>query len=354
MQRAIECTTAVSRHALGAGPAIADSTQVVDGGYHPQLATLAKAPPRGDTWLHEIKFDGYRISCRIRNGRPTLISRSGKNWTHAFPEIAAAAARLGVRDALIDGEVAVVPPDGRTSFQGLQHALKDEPPSPGRQRPGSGRASLVYFVFDLLRLEGAHLDRLPLDTRKTRLRTLVGRRQHARIRYAEHIEGRGQACFEEARRLGLEGIVSKRRDLLHCAGRRGGWVKTKCLLRQEFVIGGFTDPKGMRADLDALVIGYYDRATLVFSGKVGTGFTHADALDLRRRLDAVAQASSPFDPLPLGRLGHPAHWVKPTLICEVAFTAWTADGRIRHPSFQGLRTDKKPREVIREQSAKLF
>ena len=228
----------------------------MDSGYHPQLATLVTEPPRGDTWLHEIKFDGYRIGCRILNGRATLISRNGKDWTHAFPDIGDAAVRLGVRDALIDGEVAVLLPDGRTSFQRLQQAVAGQ----------DARASLVYFVFDLLRLEGERLDRLPLEERKARLRTLVRRRKSGRIRYTDHVEGHGGAFFEQASRLGLEGIISKRRDLPYRGGRHPGWVKTKCRLRQEFVIGGFTDPAGTRAGLGALVIGYYESDRLVYFG----------------------------------------------------------------------------------------
>ena len=314
----------------------------MDSEYHPQLATLVAAPPRGDRWLHEIKFDGYRIGCRILNGRATLISRNGKDWTHAFSDIGDAAARLGVSDALIDGEVAVVLPDGRTSFQHLQQAVA------GRD----ARASLVYFVFDLLRIEGERLDRLPLEERKARLRTLVRRRKSGRIRYADHVEGHGGTFFEQACRHGLEGIISKRRDLPYRGGRHGGWVKTKCSLRQEFVIGGFTDPAGTRAGLGALVIGCYEGDRLVYSGKVGTGFTQEIALDLRRRLDAMARTLSPFDPPPPGALGRNARWVTPALVCEVVFTEWTGDGKIRHPSFQGLRTDKKPREVVRERSVR--
>lgn len=311
---------------------------IVDSGYRPQLATLVTEPPHGDAWLHEIKFDGYRIGCRVLSGRATLISRSGKDWTHAFPEIGKAAVRLGVRDALFDGEVAVVLPDGRTSFQHLQQAIAGQ----------GSRASLVYFVFDLLRLDGERLDRLPLEKRKARLRSLVRRRKSGRVRYVDHVEGQGRAFFEQACRLGLEGIVSKRRDLPYRAGRRDGWVKTRCTLHQEFVIGGFTDPAGLRAGLGALVIGCYEGDRLVCSGKVGTGFTQEIALDLRRRLDAMAQTSSPFDPPPPGGLGRNTHWVKPALVCEVAFTEWTGDRKIRHPSFQGLRADKKPREVVRE------
>ena len=309
--------------------------------YVPQLAALVKAPPSGDEWLHEIKYDGYRIGCRIRNGRIALITRNGNDWTDAFPEIVEAARRLRVDDALLDGEVAVVLPDGRTSFQALQNVFSGE----------SSRASLVYFVFDLLRIGGESLARLPLDERKARLKALLERRPSDRLRYSDHVEGNGKAFFDKACTVGLEGIVSKRRDLPYVAGRRGGWVKTKCVLRQEFVIGGFTDPEGARAGIGALLVGYYDKNRLVFSGKVGTGFTHKLALELRNRLDAMTQASCPFDPPPAGSLARVAHWVEPTLVCEVVFTEWTGDGKIRHPSFQGLREDKTTRSVVRETPA---
>ena len=305
--------------------------------YVPQLATLVATPPSGDEWLHEIKFDGYRIGARVRRGRVSLYTRNGNDWTTAFPEIVEAVRKLGLDDALIDGEAAVVLPDGRTSFQALQH----------RSQPAN-RGTLVYFVFDLLRLDGEKLEALPLVERKARLKKLVGARKTGRIRFAEHIEGNGGAVFAEACRAGLEGIVSKRRDQPYRAGRHGGWVKTKCIQRQEFVVGGFTDPEGMRAGLGALLIGCYEGDRLIFCGKVGTGFTQKLALDLRARLDRIEQKTSPFTPPPPGRLGRNAHWVKPDLVCEVVFTEWTGDGKIRHPSFQGLRADKKPKDVSRE------
>jgi bifunctional non-homologous end joining protein LigD len=306
--------------------------------YRPQLATLVKAPPAGDEWLHEIKFDGYRIGCHIRRGRVTLTTRNGNDWTAAFPDIATAAARLKVRDALLDGEIAMVLPDGRTSFQALQNAFAGT----------AAGASLVYFVFDLLRLDRHALEALPLEERKARLLALIGRRATGRIRYADHVAGRGDEFFRQACRLGLEGIVSKRRDLPYHPGRHGSWLKTKCTLRQEFVIGGFTDPEGMRAGLGALLVGHYDHARLTFAGKVGTGFTHNGALDLRRQLDAIERRTCPFEPPPPGSLARVAHWIRPVLVCDVVFTEWTSDGRIRHPSFQGLRRDKPPHEVVRE------
>jgi bifunctional non-homologous end joining protein LigD len=292
----------------------------------------------GDEWLHEIKFDGYRIGCHVRRGRVTLTTRNGNDWTAAFPEITTAAARLKVREALLDGEIAMLLPDGRTSFQALQNVVART----------ASRASLIYFVFDLLRLDGHSLEALPLEERKARLLALVGWRATGRIRYADHVIGRGDEFLRQACGLGLEGIVSKRRDLPYHPGRHGGWLKTKCTLRQEFVIGGFTDPEGTRTGLGALLVGHYALDRLTFAGKVGTGFTHTGALDLRRQLDAIEQKGCPFDPPPPGALARVAHWARPALVCEVVFTEWTSDGRIRHPSFQGLRRDKPPRTVVRE------
>jgi bifunctional non-homologous end joining protein LigD len=308
--------------------------------YDPQLATLVRDAPSGAGWLHEIKYDGYRIGCRIRDGRVTLISRNGKDWTAAFPEVVAAAAALPLAEGLIDGEIAIVLPDGRTSFQLLQNA------SAG----GSTQGTLVYFVFDLLRLNGQRLQTLPLVERKARLRSLVGRRANGRIRYADHVEGDGRSVFDQACRLGLEGIISKRATEPYRPGRHGDWVKTKCTHEQEFVIGGFTDPEGSRAGIGALLIGHYQHGKLVFSGKVGTGFSHKAAVDLRRQLESITRATPPFDPPPERPVAQVAHWVKPNLVCEVEFTEWTGDGKIRHPSFKGLRADKKPQEVKRERA----
>ena len=295
--------------------------------YTPQLATLAKTPPAGDEWVHEIKLDGYRVGCVISSGRVRLLSRRGLDWTSKFPEIVEAARALGLRDALIDGELVVILPDGRSSFEAMQQAAAK----------GSRRSGLVYYVFDLIGLEGERIDRLPLEQRKARLKALVGDSKTGRIRYAEHVEGRGADVFERACRMGLEGIVSKRRDLPYQPGRRDSWRKIKCLKRDVFVIGGFTDQEGTQEGLGALLVGRYEGKRLVYSGRVGTGFTQSVARDLRRRLESIEQARCPFDPPPGGPLARRGRWVRPELRCEATFIEWTAAGVLRAPAFQGLK-----------------
>lgn len=305
-----------------------------------QLATLVAEPPEGPQWLHEQKFDGYRIVAELDRGTVRLLSRRFKDWTAAFPTVAAAVARLPVRRAVLDGEVAAVQPDGRTSFQALQNA-----------RDGQ---HIAYFVFDLLALDDHDLTPLPLEQRKARLEQLVtsARRKPGVIRYSAHVAGSGRAFLELACQRGLEGIISKRRDQPYLPGRGSTWQKTKCLLRQELVIGGFTDPEGSRTGIGALLVGYYEGDTLVYAGKVGTGFSHAMLGSLRDLLVPLERADSPFSPEPpRGWTGGGRHWVAPELVAEVTFSEWTNDGRLRHPAFQGLRRDKPAREVVREAPA---
>ena len=301
--------------------------------YDPQLAQLVKTAPAGREWLHELKYDGYRIGCRIDGGAVTLLSRNGKDWTAAFPEIVRAAKALRVKSALIDGEVCVVLPDGRTSFQALQNLA------------GADRSRLVYFAFDLLYLDGQSLVQKPLDARKAALKAIV---RGERIQFSEHMDADGPDAYREACRLRLEGIISKLRNAPYLLGKRAGWVKTKCVNRQEFVIGGFTDPEGSREGIGALLVGVHEGDRLRFAGKVGTGFTVKSARELRTTLDKIEVPATPFSPAPPGWLGRNAHWVKPTLVGEIEFTEWTDDGKIRHPSFQGLRRDKRPDAVVRE------
>jgi bifunctional non-homologous end joining protein LigD len=301
-----------------------------------QLATLVDAPPEGPEWLHEQKFDGYRILAEIERGKVRLLSRRMKDWTAEFPTIVRALAELPVKRAMLDGEVCVVMPDGRTSFQALQNSFG-----------AATTANLVYFAFDLLALDDEDLAGLPLEQRKARLQQVVPAR--GAIRYSDHVIGNGAAFFELACKTGLEGIVSKRRDKPYLPGRGMTWQKTKCIQRQELVIGGFTDPEGHRLGIGALLVGYYENGALVYAGKVGTGYTHKMLGELRRLLEPLERKASPFSPEPpRAWTGPNRHWVAPELVAEVAFSEWTGDGRLRHPSFQGLRRDKSPATIVRE------
>jgi len=302
-----------------------------------QLAQLVDEAPTGDEWLHEQKFDGYRILAELDHRKVRLLSRRFNDWTAQFPSVADAVAALPATQALIDGEVAVVEADGRTSFQALQNAF------------GRRDANIVYFAFDLLALDGKDLTRLPLVERKALLEKLVGKPDT--VRYSDHVVGNGSAFFKLACKRGLEGIVSKRSDQPYTPGRGNGWRKTKCLLRQEFVIAGYTDPEGARTHIGALLVGYYEGGKLTYGGKVGTGFKMKDLVDLKRALTPIEVAKAPFAPEPpRAWTGPNRHWVTPILVCEVAFSEWTNDGRLRHPSFQGLRSDKPAAEITRERA----
>jgi bifunctional non-homologous end joining protein LigD len=301
----------------------------------PQLAVVADAPPPGDEWLHEIKYDGYRALCRIEGGRARMFVRSGQDWTDRFGRVARACAALPVDTAWLDGEVVVFDASGRSSFEALQEALG-----------GDARAGLSYLVFDLLHLDGADLRLLALEQRKQRLAALLRRAGGDILRYGDHVVGRGPAFLRQACEHGLEGIVSKRRDAPHREGRHPDWRKARCENGAEFVIGGFTDPAGSRAGLGALLLGAHEDGQLVYVGRVGTGFSDALLRDLRRRLDALEQPASPFAPFP--DVPPATHWTRPELVATVTFTNWTRDQRLRHPVFVGLREDKPAADVGRD------
>ena len=308
----------------------------------PQLATLVADVPEGTEWLHEIKFDGYRFVTVVERGGARLFTRRGLDWSERFPRIASACESLPVRQAVLDGEVVALLPDGRSSFQALQQAM------------GGGRHPVVYYVFDLLMQDGEDLRSLPLIERKRRLAGLLrGRRgPGARtVRFSSHVVGNGDQVLARACSMGLEGIVSKRRDDPYASTRTRSWLKIKCLNRQEFVVVGFTEPQGRRMGIGALLLGVYDNDELRYAGKVGTGMGDVLLRDLRRRLDQLRRETPAFaGKVSRGLKG--ISWVEPRVVVEVAFTEWTADGRLRHPSFVGLREDKTAREVKREVPAR--
>ena len=306
-----------------------------------ELATPVEEVPTGEQWLHEIKFDGYRAICRIRDGRAEFLTRRGNDWSGRLRTLAASAAALPVKEALLDGEIVKVTPEGRTSFQALQNSFA-----------GEDAGGVSYFAFDLMHLNGHTLAPLPLEARKQALRELLeAAAGEERIRYSDHVVGRGPEFFEEACRRGLEGIVSKRKDSPYRTGRGRDWLKIKCFHRQEFVIAGFTDPEGSREGLGALLLGVHDsQGLLVYCGRVGTGFTGAVLRDLQTRLARLERKESPFAIPPRASRARGVHWVKPALAAEVRFSEWTKDGLLRQPSFQGLREDKKTQEIVRERT----
>jgi bifunctional non-homologous end joining protein LigD len=304
--------------------------------FPPQLATLAKAAPAGDEWIHEIKFDGYRFLAWIDGARVRLLTRNRKDWTDRFPQVAAALAHLGVRESVWDGEVAVEVESGATSFQALQNALRH--PS---------RGALTFFLFDVLRHSGSDVRARGLLERKELLREALDGADHV-LRYSDHVRGSGPAFFDQACAHHLEGIISKRVSAPYRSGRSMDWLKVKCVKVQEFVVGGYTEPAGSRAGIGALHVGAYEGERLVYRGKVGTGFTDAVLRDLRRRLERLERKTTPFAGGPVGAAGRAARWVEPVLVAQVRFTDITDDGRLRHPSFEGLRHDKDAREVTLE------
>ena len=304
----------------------------------PQLCRLVTTVPLGDDWAHEIKFDGYRMHAPIAAKQAVLLTRSGLDWTDKYQEMAAGLATLKCRQAYLDGELCAVRPDGTTSFANLQ-------------RHGQIPAFLVYFVFDLLHLDGEDLTALPLLERKARLETLL-RHAPPNVRFSSHVIGSGPQVYAEAAKQGLEGIVSKAIDAPYKPGTRGVWVKTKALNRQEFVIVGWTDPEGGRPALGSLLLGYYsDDGKLIYAGRAGTGMTDVELHALVKKLTPLAIDKMPLAaPPPKNTRGKPlvlarVHWVKPKLVAEVTYLTWATDGLLRHVVYEGLREDKLARDV---------
>ena len=308
----------------------------------PQLAALVTAAPDSPDWLHEIKLDGYRMHARLDAGRVQILTRRGNDWTDKYPAIAEVIAALPAQNAYLDGELCGVLPDGKTAFNLIQNASD------------SGQGALVFFLFDLLFLDGEDLRSLPLVDRKVRLEAfLVGAPES--LRYNDHQVGQGPAFHRLACQHGLEGIVSKRIGGRYEPDRRS-WLRTKCLNREEFVVVGWSDPEGSRHRIGALLLGYYTQdGKLIYAGRAGTGMPVAELERLWQRLKPLAIDKMPLSvPPPRGsRFGSPlvlsrVHWVRPEMVVEVSYAEWTPDGLLRHVVYLGEREDKPASDVRRD------
>jgi bifunctional non-homologous end joining protein LigD len=297
-----------------------------------QLATLVDSVPAGDRWVHEMKYDGYRTLLAIGDGEVRAYTRSGLDWSERFPTIVTEAAGLKVGSALIDGEAVVLDADGRSSFQALQGALKGTP------------ASIDYFAFDLLELDGEDLTDLPLIKRKEKLKSILLPKSTV-IRYSDHIQGKGEKLLHNFCDAGLEGVISKLATAKYVGSRSGSWVKTKCIKRQEFVVVGWTPSDKSRA-FRSLILGVHEEGGLRYAGKVGTGFDTAELLRLMETMAPLEQKAATVEAPRAEVRG--AHWLKPKLVAEIAFTEMTNEGTLRHPSYLGLREDKKAEAVVLE------
>lgn len=301
----------------------------------PCLARLTDAPPEGDQWVHEIKFDGYRLQIAVAGDNVRIYTRSGLDWTSRFPRLAEAAHKLAVRSALIDGEAVVFDAKGASNFTALVDALSNAQDS-----------GIVLMAFDLLELNGEDLRRLPLAKRKEQLAgVLTGRGKQNVLRLSEHIRGDGKRMLIEVGRLGLEGIVSKRIDKPYASGRGGDWLKVKCINTDEFLVAGYVDSTALKNAIGSLVLATFKNDKLNYAGRVGTGFTTSLARSLWAKLQPLRRDTKPFAETLTQLQTRGVRWVQPKLVAQVGYRAITGDGILRHASFEGLREDKPTRQV---------
>jgi bifunctional non-homologous end joining protein LigD len=305
----------------------------------PELATLVDQPPSTPAdWIFEIKFDGYRILARVEGKEVKLFTRNGNDWTRKLGALHKALLKAKLPDGWYDGEIVVHDEQGRPNFGLLQQAFD-----------GSDTADIVYFLFDAPYLDGCDMRDVPLEDRRARLKTVLDQCGTETIRFSEEFGTDPGELVIAACKLGLEGVIGKRRSSRYVNRRSPDWIKLKCGQRQEFVIAGYTDPQGARTGIGALLLGAHDdNGVLQYAGNVGTGFNEATLRDLKKKLDALATDDSPFPPKAVAGRKH--HWVRPTLIAEISFAEWTSSGSVRHAVFQGLRDDKPAKAISRERA----
>ncbi|MCC2972532.1 DNA ligase D [Massilia sp. IC2-476] len=306
--------------------------------FTPELATLVDAPPPDpENWVFEVKFDGYRMLTRVENGQVRLITRNDNDWTDKLQPLQKELERIGLPDGWYDGEIVVHDENGKPNFGLLQLAFD-----------GVRTADIVYFLFDAPYCNGYDLRDVPLVERRAALEQVLKEAKSDKVRFSAEFGTNPDELVLAACKIGLEGVIGKRRDSRYVERRSPEWIKLKCGLRQEFVIGGFTDPKGSRKGVGSLLLGTYDReGVLRYAGNVGSGFNHASLMDISERLEALRTDESPFPPRAVPGRQH--HWVKPVLVAEVSFSEWTNTGSVRHPVFQGLRKDKPAKGITREE-----
>jgi bifunctional non-homologous end joining protein LigD len=307
----------------------------------PQLATLVDGPPTGDDWVYEVKFDGYRMLARIDHASKDpvkIFTRAGNDWSAKFAKQSKALAGIGLDSAWLDGEAVVLDHDGVPSFQALQNAFDTNRPQ-----------DITFYLFDLPYLNGYDLRAVPLEQRRAILLALLETVGDATLRFSADFGFDAAQLLQSACDMNLEGIIGKRRDSRYIEGRSPSWIKLKCRRRQEFVIGGFTEPAGSREAFGALLLGVYDaNGKLQYAGRVGTGFDATKLRAIRKLLDARETAQMPFASAPRERSRTPVHWVKPELVAECHFAEWTGDGIVRQASFVGLRSDKPAKQIVHE------
>jgi bifunctional non-homologous end joining protein LigD len=301
----------------------------------PQLATLADDPPEGDGWVHEVKYDGYRIMVYYIDGEVKIRTRNGHDWTDKFPLLRDAFKKMEIGSFILDGEAVVLGKDGISDFKALQNAL------------GDVNKNMQAYFFDLLYRDGKDFTKEPFSVRRQALETLFGNIPQNPLFLSEVLDGEADMIIGKACDLGLEGLISKKKDAKYNQKRSKSWLKSKCIKRQEFILCGFVPATDRKNAIGSLHLGYHKDSRLFYAGKVGTGFDHKTAKELYARLIKLKRKTPPFDEKPDGS-HKDTIWVKPELLGEVKYAFWTDSGKVRHASFQGVREDKAPEEIVKE------